>query len=102
MCRRNRLSERNSAVLPRFIDRPDPGIYLGDNYLVLDFETEVNDERFGSALDSRNSLALACWLTNSGKTPRAHFGTEFDQSDLADAVTKADFLVAHNAKYELG
>jgi DNA polymerase I-like protein with 3'-5' exonuclease and polymerase domains len=80
---------------------PDPSVYLGDNYVVLDFETEVNDGRYGSAIDQRNHLALACWRSPVG-TLNAHWGSEFDQHSLAEAIKNADFLVAHNAKYELG
>lgn len=89
-----------SKALPNFIAYPDPDIYLTGSYLVLDFETEVNDGNYGSAIDSRNALALACWSSSAG--PFAKWGTEFEQSALAEAVTKVDFLVCHNAKYELG
>lgn len=89
------------SAIPEFIANPDPSIYFSDNYLVLDVETEVNDERFGSALDPRNHLALACWNSN-GSTIKYHFGAEFDQQDLSVAVRKADFIVGHNLKYEYG
>jgi DNA polymerase I-like protein with 3'-5' exonuclease and polymerase domains len=83
------------------MDNPQPDIYLGDNYVVLDFETEVNDGRYGSAIDSRNHLQLACYRTPDGML-HGHWGGEFDQAALAEAIKSADFLVAHNAKYELG
>jgi DNA polymerase I-like protein with 3'-5' exonuclease and polymerase domains len=89
------------AVLPLFISEPDPRRYLGDNYLVLDFETEVNDGRYGNALDARNGLQLACWCFSNGRAS-SHWGTEFDQKQLAKAISSVDFIVAHNAKYELG
>lgn len=90
-----------SDSLPTFISNPDPRIYLSDNYLCLDFETEVNDDRYGSALDSRNSLSLACWGDHRGRI-NSHWGNEFDQAMLIERLGLVDFIVAHNAKYELG
>lgn len=87
--------------IPDFIANPDPNIYFSDNYLVLDFETEVNDGRFGSAIDARNHLALACYRRH-GMPIQHHFGSEFDQRRLARAIKKADFIVGHHLKYEYG
>lgn len=87
--------------LPQFIARPDPAIYLSDNYLVLDLETEVNDGRFGSSIDPRNHLALSCYVGPDRKL-RSRWGGEYNQADLVRRVKEVDFLVAHNAKYELG
>jgi DNA polymerase I-like protein with 3'-5' exonuclease and polymerase domains len=95
------LSDRGAVSLPPFIASPDPTRYLGDNWLVLDFETEVNDERFGSSLDSRNALALACWCDSAGRVD-GHWGNEFDQKRLIERIGLVDFLVCHNTKYELG
>jgi DNA polymerase I-like protein with 3'-5' exonuclease and polymerase domains len=96
-----RADNATAVELPGFVSRPDSNRYFGDNYLVLDFETEVNDGRFGSALDVRNHLSLACWRTSSG-VYRSHWGGEFDQADLVAAIKAADFIVGHNIKYELG
>jgi DNA polymerase I-like protein with 3'-5' exonuclease and polymerase domains len=87
--------------IPQFIANPDPSIYFSDNYLILDFEVDVNDGRFGSAIDGRNHLALACWKHKSDVCSY-RFGSEFDQAQLAEAVRKADFIVGHNLKYEYG
>lgn len=89
------------AQLPNHISEPDPGRYLGSNYLVLDFETEVNDGRFGSALDSRNHLQLACWRASGGPI-RHYWGSEFDQTRLVESLRLVDFVVGHNLKYEYG
>lgn len=80
--------------------QPNPDIYLSERYLVLDVEVEVRDGRFGSAMDKRNQLALACWR-GAGET-ESHWGGEFDQERLAEAISKCDFIVAHHTKYELG
>jgi DNA polymerase I-like protein with 3'-5' exonuclease and polymerase domains len=85
--------------IPQFIANPDPSIYFSDNYLVLDFEVEVNDNRFGSAIDDRNHLVLACYSRGGGAI-RHRFGSEFDQAELKRAVEDADFIVGHNLKYE--
>jgi DNA polymerase I-like protein with 3'-5' exonuclease and polymerase domains len=44
---------------------------------------------------------MASWKTADGKV-RSHFGSEFDQQDLVAAIQSTHFLVAHNAKFELG
>lgn len=77
--------------------------FLSNDYLVLDFETYVEDGAYGNPVDPRNNLALACWKTaaNSGRV-RAKWGSEYEQSKLLDAIERADFIVCHNAKYELG
>jgi DNA polymerase I-like protein with 3'-5' exonuclease and polymerase domains len=95
------------ASLPWFVASPDPNVYLGDNYVVLDFET-TNREK-GSALDARNALVLACWRLgashpDAGGEGRdyAEWADEFGQHRLADHIKRAKFIVAHNTKFELG
>jgi DNA polymerase I-like protein with 3'-5' exonuclease and polymerase domains len=87
-------------AIPEFIYKPDPNRYFSENYLVLDFETEVNDGRFGSGIDARNHLQLACW-SSPGNHINHHWGTEFDQSRLIERLRLVDFVVGHNLKYEL-
>jgi DNA polymerase I-like protein with 3'-5' exonuclease and polymerase domains len=87
------------AGLPEFVRAPDPSIYLGDNYVVLDFETTTIFK--GSPLVPDNRIVMASWRTPDGEV-HSHFGSEYDQSELVAAVESADFLVAHNAKFELG
>jgi DNA polymerase I-like protein with 3'-5' exonuclease and polymerase domains len=96
------------ADLPDFIRHPNPSIFLGDNYVVLDFET-TNHEK-GSALDERNSLILARWrlgrehpqFRDGGTNAYAKWGDEFSQGELEQDCAHADFIVAHGAKFELG
>lgn len=92
--------------LPEFITNPDPKVYLSDNYIVLDVET--TNHEFGSALDERNALVLARWRVG-GDHPHAvggrafgEWADEFGQSRLLHACALSDFIVAHNAKFELG
>lgn len=94
--------------IPSFVSNPNPEIYLGDNYVVVDFET-TNFEK-GSALDGRNSLILACWRLGKShanfdegfQRDYAHWGDEFSQARLSADLSCADYLVAHNTKFELG
>lgn len=73
-------------------------IYHSNNYLVVDFETTGLDK--GSPLNEMNTLVLACWWFK-GKYKHT-FGSEFEMGDLLDDIAKADYIVAHNAKFELG
>lgn len=100
---------------------PDPSLYWSDNYVVLDFETTTKTK--GSPLDPANRIVLACWSAPEPSPRRAHilhefdettdvstsnhrmrhcFGGEFDMGELVEAINGADFVVAHNAKFELG
>lgn len=96
---KSKKHQRNE--IPSFVAVPDPARYLGDRYVVIDFETIVKDGLYGSAVDSRNSLALCCW-GNSSDGYSSCWGTEYYQQGLIEAIKNADFVVAHNAKYELG
>lgn len=96
---------------------PEVAKYESDNYVVLDFETTVRSK--GSALDDRNSLVLSCWQLGAGH-PEANalntlpperrvrdsevhvrWGSEYEIAELVRVCRQADFLVAHNAKFEL-
>lgn len=87
--------------LPQFLIDLDPDIYRSKNYVVLDFETTNKDK--GSALHDDNRIVLACWLTVRGEKRSLHsrFASEFDLGELVRHCESADFLVAHNAKFEL-
>jgi DNA polymerase-1 len=75
--------------------------------MVLDFET-TNIQR-GSPWVDKNELVLACYkiydgLTGSYALPRTEvvWGNEFSMAPLLRDLATVDFLVAHNAKFELG
>jgi DNA polymerase I-like protein with 3'-5' exonuclease and polymerase domains len=87
-----------NGALPSFLTSPDAGIYQSDNYVVVDFETTNLDK--GSALTDANRLLLAVWWTPR-QGFRAHFGGVYDQAELLQDINRADFVVAHNAKFEL-
>lgn len=89
--------------LPWFLGSKALDVYLSPNrYIALDLET-TNLER-GSALNPDNRLLLACWdiVEADGTITRKHqWGDEYDMSELEEDIRSADFIVAHNAKFEL-
>lgn len=91
--------------LPWFVSDPDPGVYLTDNYLVLDLETLNHDK--GSALNPMNDIVLAAWRLGKGhpsygKQAEGHqWGGEIDQAGLLSLIGQTRFIVAHNSKFEL-
>lgn len=100
--------------LPAHVREPNPDIYRSDNYVTLDFETTVIGK--GLSLYPDNRIVLACWelgpghpdnpgvpgATERGHHMRHQWGGEFDMAQLVADIERADFLVAHNAKFELG
>lgn len=95
-------------ALPAFVEFPDPDVYLRNNYVVLDFET--TNREHGTALDDGNALVLACWRVGREHRAFAHggpgtrhakWGDEFTQGELLAGIGSADFIVAHNTKFEL-
>jgi DNA polymerase I-like protein with 3'-5' exonuclease and polymerase domains len=93
----DKLQEVRAAKLPWFVESPDPNAYLGDNWIIVDFETKNIDK--GTALNPLNDIVLATWATAKGEF--YHFGGIYDQKELVEAISGASFLVAQNAKFEL-
>ena len=79
-----------------------PEIYWSDNYVTLDFETDTSHGDYGHPVWPDNGMILASWKVGPGGKVQSHFGDEFNQGKLLRDVEAADFLVCHNAKYELG
>ncbi len=97
------------ARLPAHVSEPDPSIYRTGSYVTLDFETTT--ELRGSPLADENRIVLACWHYTDNLRDRIHsdahpmchrFGSEYDLEELSSAIQESDFIVAHNAKFELG
>lgn len=88
---------------PEWYYRYTPEVDIESTYLVLDVETTSKDK--GSALNKDNELVLACWTIvdrNEMTVRRKHkFGNEFEQNELVHDIYLADFVVCHNAKFEL-
>lgn len=86
-------------ALPEYLSNPNPEMYRTGNYVCLDFETHNFDK--GSALNPDNHLVLACWYDSRDGEYHHCWGSEYEQQELLKAISEADFIVAHNAKFEL-
>jgi DNA polymerase I-like protein with 3'-5' exonuclease and polymerase domains len=93
--------------LPDHILSPDPEVYRSGNYVALDFETTIVGK--GLALYEANSIVLSVWRLGPGH-PRYKKGAcntyyswenEYALGELVKDCEAADFIIAHNAKFEL-
>jgi len=92
--------------LPAHIRNPDPELYRSGNYVALDFETTIVGK--GLALYPENSIVLSVWRLGPGH-PRYKPGkdlffswrNEYGLGQLVKDCEAADFIIAHNAKFEL-
>lgn len=78
------------------------GAYISrSHYVVLDVET--TNLLKGHALDPDNKLVLAVWFVvkDGVVTKKYKFGDEYEQQELLNDIAEAQFVVAHNAKFEL-
>tara|TARA_R110000765_G_scaffold49367_3_gene100380 strand:- start:2664 stop:4559 length:1896 start_codon:yes stop_codon:yes gene_type:complete len=91
----------NNSNLPWFLTDPRPEIFSDptSKYVTLDFETTILDK--GSALNEANKIVLAVWHCSWDDTRKQVLGGEFDMAELVADCEAADFIVAHNAKFEL-
>lgn len=89
--------------IPSFISASSLDVYYRPKRFVsLDFETS-NLEK-GSALNKDNQIVLACWeiVEADGTSVKKHqWGDEYEMESLLADIRSADFVVAHNAKFEL-
>jgi DNA polymerase-1 len=89
-------------TLPWFLTNKALEVYSNPaSYLVLDFETNNLDK--GSALNPDNHIVLACWeiVTGTQVVKKHVFADEYGLHELEEDIRRADFVVAHNAKFEL-
>lgn len=89
-------------ALPWFLADPERAInsYIeGRSYVVLDYETTMLP---GFQTNPNNHIVLAVWYVVSagGVRKRYKFADEYNQQELAEDIRNADFVVAHNAKFE--
>jgi DNA polymerase I-like protein with 3'-5' exonuclease and polymerase domains len=85
---------------------PSKKVWQSNNYLVLDFETTNLDK--GNPSNPANDIILACWALGPGhpsyspdKELYSKWGGKYEQQELLCHVKEADYIVAHNAKFEL-
>jgi len=98
------MSKDYYDYLPDFLLNLDPNIYLSDNYLVLDLETDTNgDERSPDATWEQNDLVSAAWVRGHGGRGDEKFiyGGIHDMAELIQEMYEADFVVAHNGKFDI-
>jgi len=87
----------------------DKAVFLTENYVCLDFEIDTSHGDFGHPVHPENQMLLACWslgpdhpsFEEKGKV-YSIWGNEYELGPLLGHLSVADFLVAHNSKYELG
>lgn len=96
-------------MLPRFLEELNPDIYLGNDYLVLDFETDTAHGDYGNPVHPDNQLLLAGYRLGpdhpayiDGDRTTMIWGSEYDMEELVSAAEQATFIVAQHSKYELG
>lgn len=93
------MDNKYNKYLSTLLLTPNPNIYLSDNYLVLDFETSNTD--YGDPTNPDNYLINVCYKGSSSECV-VDWSSEFEQKALLSSISKADFIVAHNSKFELG
>lgn len=89
-------------TLPWFLSKDSQYIYTSGRYLCFDFETTNLDK--GSALNPDNHPVLACWriVEKDGSYKDYEcWGDEYAQHQLIRDCYDVDFIVAHNAKFDL-
>lgn len=90
--------------IPEHIRNPDPQIYLSDNYVVLDYETDTEEK--GSPHVGANQAILASIKYGPGHAKSGldrYCGNALEIGILIEQdVLSADYVVAHSAKFELG
>jgi len=79
-----------------------PDIYHSDNFLTLDFETDTSGGTYGSAIIPENGMVMGSWKVGHDGEVVSRFGNEYQFADLVALCEEVDFIVAHNANYELG
>ena len=90
-------------ALPGFLLAPNPDVYLSDNFVVFDLETNTQgDDGSPQPCWPANSIVCGSWCV--GLRGEAHnvYGNELEMGELVDALEAADFIVAHNGKFDMG
>ena len=85
--------------IPTFVTNPDPWIYHSQNFVVLDIETTNLDK--GDALNNDNRLLLYTIYNNNNNSIITEWANEYQCSSLIQTLYDADFVIAHNVKFEI-
>jgi len=95
-------STQERKQLPDFLKCPNQDIYRTGSYIVVDVET--TNKKKGDALESSNRLLLVVWVkvdSDRRMTWKYSFSGETAQAELLEDIAGVDFIVAHNAKFDL-
>lgn len=85
--------------VPKFIKEPDPTCYLGEDYIVFDFETTNLDK--GDARNPLNRPICVGWKRGGESDVTIEWGDEYHLARFVRSIADVQFLVAHNAKFDL-
>lgn len=85
-------------MLPTFLTNPNPNIYLTGTYATIDIETTNINK--GSAVIKNNRILYTSIKFSDG-TRLSLEGDEVFLSRHLDKLCSVDFIIAHNAKFEL-
>lgn len=92
----------NDKEFPWFLGEQGIEAYIRKvSYVVLDFET--TNLQYGTASNPANRLVMGCWRVVKGglSVDKFIFGDEYNFQELLDDIASTEFLVAHNAQFEL-
>lgn len=93
--------------LPPWLLAPDPDIYLSDNFITLDFETTTKKAHpkakntTPSALLEDNDTVCVSWAKGPTGPMQYYRGGVFEHFELIQRCYEADYVVMHNAKFDL-
>jgi DNA polymerase I-like protein with 3'-5' exonuclease and polymerase domains len=91
--------------VPWFLEDPaaGPRAYLEAPWILMDFETTNLNK--GDALNPKNELVCAAWVTRDERKIHYRRGNEYDQAELLAETQRilaaGGFIIAYNAKFEL-
>ncbi len=85
----------STLILPKHIEHPNPEVYLSDNYLCIDIETTNNHN--GDARYDNKIVRYA--YSFGGREPTS--STNLTRLKYLIMDRDYEFLIAHNAKFEL-
>jgi DNA polymerase-1 len=88
--------------LPSFLANLDPHVYESDNFLTLDLETTMRgDGNSPDATYDQNDIVCAVWKFHNDDKEFYHRGGICDQFQLIQDCYEADYIVAHNGKFDI-
>lgn len=91
-----------ASTPPRFVTEGHKLYSSNCRFLILDFETTTLE--YGTAINPTNRLLLGCWRVvepDGSYTDKHCFGSEYEMGELLEDIEASEFVVAHNAKFEL-